>query len=368
MYRVLIVDDEPMALFSAVHAFPWQAFGFCQPVAVTQAREALRLLRTQVFDAAVVDMRMPELSGTDLIRICGEEGVPTVFIVLSGYADFQYVQAALRLQAFDYCLKPVLSDAAEAALERLAERIRAQRCRSDPETAAALNDAADLERLFLQRELPFPDGALSMALVGCPQPERLPAMMCGRFASSLVLWASEEAVLIFSPQPENALVQDLRALKETASCYTQPVAREALAPSRQYQLLMETLPTLEPGGEPAALRFNDCSPAFLELLDYVDRHLIDDLSLHDLSNRFHLNYTYCSELFRSVTGLTFTKYLTRHRMERAAGLIAHSSVSMTEIARQTGYGNYNHFSATFKSYFGHTPAAYRSLHRKKGDS
>lgn len=100
------------------------------------------------------------------------------------------------------------------------------------------------------------------------------------------------------------------------------------------------------------------------MLNYVDAHLSDELSLQRLSAQFHLNYTYCSELFRAITGATFTKYLSSHRMERAQTLIITTPMSISEIARQTGYSNYNHFSATFKTYFGQTPGAYRTAHQE----
>ena len=119
MYRILIVDDEPMALYSTAHTFPWADWGFDPPVLMTEAPAALDKLRTERFDAAIVDIRMPQMTGIDLIRLSGEAGLQTVFIVLSGYSDFSYVQTALRLSTFDYCLKPILPDATQAALERL---------------------------------------------------------------------------------------------------------------------------------------------------------------------------------------------------------------------------------------------------------
>lgn len=368
MVRTLIVDDEPMALYSAAHAFPWAKYGFDEPVTTTDTFVALDLLRTQHFDAAIVDIRMPDLTGIDLIRIGNEENLSTVFIVLSGHADFAYVQSALRLHAFDYCLKPVLPDAAEGALSRLSQRIRAIRCQRDPALIASLTGAAPLRDLFASRGLPLPEGGLSMALLTSNAPEGLPAVLQGKLGDSLLLWASDSTMLAFSPLPEHLLHQALQRLPNVLCCYTQPASLDALTPNRQYELLRQTLLTMRPGQPPLTLRVNDCSPAFLELLEYVDQHFMEDLSLQSLSARFHLNYTYCSELFRSITGLPFTKYLTRHRMERAAEMISGTSVSMTEIARQVGYGNYNHFSATFKAYFGQTPGAYRGLRQGKGET
>lgn len=153
MYRILIADDEPMALYSTAHTFPWADWGFDPPVLMTEAPAALDKLRTERFDAAIVDIRMPQMTGIDLIRLSGEAGLQTVFIVLSGYSDFSYVQTALRLSTFDYCLKPILPDAAQAALERLSGRIHDIRVGSDPAFLATLSSTAPLKALFQQRGL-----------------------------------------------------------------------------------------------------------------------------------------------------------------------------------------------------------------------
>lgn len=149
MYRILIVDDEPMALYSTAHTFPWADWGFDPPVLMTEAPAALDKLRTERFDAAIVDIRMPQMTGIDLIRLSGEAGLQTVFIVLSGYSDFSYVQTALRLSAFDYCLKPILPDAAQAALERLSGRIHDIRVGSEPGVFwRSLSSTAPLKSAF----------------------------------------------------------------------------------------------------------------------------------------------------------------------------------------------------------------------------
>ena len=118
---------------------------------MTEAPAALDKLRAERFDAAIVDIRMPQMTGIDLIRLSGEAGLQTVFIVLSGYSDFSYVQTALRLSAFDYCLKPILPDAAQAALERLSGRIHDIRVGSDPAFLATLSSTAPLKAFSAAR-------------------------------------------------------------------------------------------------------------------------------------------------------------------------------------------------------------------------
>ena len=77
MYRILIVDYEPMALYSTAHTFSWADWGFDPPVLMTEAPAALDKLRTERFDAAIVDIRMPQMTGIDLIRLSGEAGLQT---------------------------------------------------------------------------------------------------------------------------------------------------------------------------------------------------------------------------------------------------------------------------------------------------
>ena len=164
--------------------------------------------------------------------------------------------------------------------------------------------------------------------------------------------------------PEQALLSALPKSPDVRVCYTVPVSQDVLNPVRQLQLLRQTMAEAQPGQAPVSIYVNDCSPTFFDMLNYVDEHLSDELSLQRLSAQFHLNYTYCSELFRAITGATFTKYLSSHRMERAQTLIITTPMSISEIARQTGYSNYNHFSATFKTYYGQTPGAYRTAHQE----
>lgn len=367
MYRILMADDEPMALYSAAHAFPWAQHGFDEPVTTTEPKQALELLRSQTFDAAIVDIRMPDLTGIDLMRICREEGLPTVFVVLSGYADFSYVQSAMRLQAFDYCLKPVMPDAAEDALARLSQRIYATRRLHDPAIIHAMGTTAPLPELFERRGLIWNGSMLSLALVAAEDATLLARHMSA-FSQGLTLWAGDATLLILSPLPEAELQQALARLPGFPCCYTQPVMPDLLNPARQYQLLSKMLSAIKPGQPPLALRVSDCHPAFFELLDYVDKHLQEELSLQQLAARFHLNYTYCSELFRAITGQNFTKYITSHRMEQVARLMNDTALSLAEISRLAGYSNYNHFSTTFKAYFGQTPGAYRSQLQHKGDA
>ena len=78
-----------------------------------------------------------------------------------------------------------------------------------------------------------------------------------------------------------------------------------------------------------------------------------------LSEEFHLNSQYISQLFKNEIGVNFLTYLTNIRMEHAKKLLLSSSLSIAEVSEQSGYGDYRVFTKVFKKSEGITPSQYR---------
>lgn len=92
---------------------------------------------------------------------------------------------------------------------------------------------------------------------------------------------------------------------------------------------------------------------------YLQEHLEEDVSLSVLSEQFHLNPQYISQLFKNEIGVGFLAYLTNIRMEKGKKLLLSTSYSVAEIAGQVGYGDYRVFTKAFKKAEGITPSQYR---------
>ena len=92
---------------------------------------------------------------------------------------------------------------------------------------------------------------------------------------------------------------------------------------------------------------------------YLQEHLSEEISLNILSEQFHLNPQYISQLFKSEIGVNFLAYLTNIRMEKAKKLLISTSLSIAEISEKTGYGDYRVFTKVFKKSEGITPSQYR---------
>ena len=100
---------------------------------------------------------------------------------------------------------------------------------------------------------------------------------------------------------------------------------------------------------------------------YLQEHLAEDVSLSVLAEVFHLNPQYISQLFKSEIGVNFLAYLTNIRMEKAKKLLLSTSLSIAEVAEQSGYGDYRVFTKVFKKSEGSTPSQYRRDFLDAGD-
>lgn len=107
MIKVFIVDDEKWVRQSIKHAVEWQAHGFEIAGEEDDGLDALGKiieLRPQI---VIADIRMPGLDGIELFKLVKTQVPNTLFIFISGYSHFNYVQDALNLGAFNYILKPI---------------------------------------------------------------------------------------------------------------------------------------------------------------------------------------------------------------------------------------------------------------------
>lgn len=108
MLRVLLVDDEPFILQGLQVLIDWQEQGFEVIGTASNGEEAVEFLKEQKVDLIVADIKMPIMTGLELLARIRQENISDAyFVILSGYADFSYAQEAIRHKCTDYILKPV---------------------------------------------------------------------------------------------------------------------------------------------------------------------------------------------------------------------------------------------------------------------
>ena len=117
--RVLLAEDE-VNLGMILEQF-LTARGFSVTV-VRSGRAALDLLRSEMFDVALVDIVMPELDGLEVLRLVREQPMPPEVIVITGNGTMETAIAALKLGAYDFLSKPYRMAEIEALVRRAWEK------------------------------------------------------------------------------------------------------------------------------------------------------------------------------------------------------------------------------------------------------
>ncbi len=123
LISVLIVDDEQFIRQGLRHTILWEEFGFYILGESATAEDALEKIRNHHPDLVLLDIRMPKMHGTELMKAVRREGFQGDFIIISGYSDFKYAKAALNCGASDYLTKPIDKDELVRAILKVKERV-----------------------------------------------------------------------------------------------------------------------------------------------------------------------------------------------------------------------------------------------------
>jgi hypothetical protein len=89
----------------------------------------MSLLQRELFDLVITDIRMPGMDGLSLARHVSAQHADTFVIILSGYDEFDYARAAVRLNVCDYLLKPLNDGELNQALEKVSQKLEENRRR-----------------------------------------------------------------------------------------------------------------------------------------------------------------------------------------------------------------------------------------------
>lgn len=119
MGRVYIVDDEMWIIIGLKKLIEKSGLPFQVIGEANNGVSALEEIEEKRPDVLFTDIRMPGYNGLELMEKLNETGLDMKVIFISGYADFEYAQSAVRLGAFDYLVKPIDQEQLNHVLERI---------------------------------------------------------------------------------------------------------------------------------------------------------------------------------------------------------------------------------------------------------
>ncbi len=117
-YSVLLIDDEAELVYTLAERLTLRKI---KTVAVTQSDVALKTMELQEFDIVVLDVKMPGISGIELLKTIKRKHPNTQVILQTGRGSLEESKEGLREGAFDYLIKPVDIDTLIEKMEQAVE-------------------------------------------------------------------------------------------------------------------------------------------------------------------------------------------------------------------------------------------------------
>ena len=110
---------------------------------------------------------------------------------------------------------------------------------------------------------------------------------------------------------------------------------------------------------------NKSNATMQRIIGYVDNYYVENLTLEHVADKFFVNYSYLSRMFKKVTGQRFSRYINSKRLMRASFLLATTDYSIGQIASMVGYCSRSRFAEKFIQNYEVSPTEYRKKHKEK---
>lgn len=348
MYRLVVIDDEAIVV-EAVKAMitrlglNYEVVGFaCDGV------HGLEVVRREKPDLVLTDIRMPGLDGLSLIEEAKEFCPDTIFVVISGYTEFEYARRALSMGVKDYIDKPISMESLKSVLTRIEKEFFVSRAE---ETENARGRAAQerLGRLFDESVSAMAEGdagsfqrcmeqGLKEILKSYENQEDI--------KREVYKWLCVQSDILTERQPQvsrDGLISYQEIEKKKTNDEILEYARKMIRDIARHIEADKT------GSSHATI---------LELLAYIEECYNRDIGLNELADRVGMSMAYLSALFKSEVGTSYVKYLTDLRIKHAKNLLK-EGYKVSEVSEMVGYNNYRYFCDIFKKYVGKTPNEYK---------
>ncbi|GIQ65655.1 DNA-binding response regulator [Paenibacillus cisolokensis] len=382
--NILIVDDESV-IREGIERTLKKHFPEHRIDLAAGPEEAVRLLRSKPVDLVLTDIRMPGMTGLELMNMSRGRHPDIKWVVMSAYSEFAYAQEAVRLGAKDYLLKPIGKEALVELIARVGEEIAREsewsRARSLLETNLKyLREAVfarwvsglDIGRLDMKSFIEdYPRFHLVMVKMESDRAmqlehfivENVLSELIGQYGKGFVTSQGGSSLLglvaVEAGDGVSGLVDELK--KHLRRCLKVPFQVLHTDEIRDFGEVPERVRGL---GEASATQSfehyaSGGDQAIEVALQYIKAHYRDELTLEKVAAVVYLNPVYFSQLFKQKTGRGFKEYVTQLRLEYARELLRNPRIKLADVAERSGYQDMRHFSQLFRRKYNVTPSEYR---------
>lgn len=346
MINIMIVDDFRIFITQLKKLGIWKKHSDLLEIryTVTDSRRALELLRNEKVDILITDIRMPELSGIDLLRIAANEKLCRCSILMSEFAEFEYAHEALKLGAFDYLVKPVTDSMMEPVIERAVRYLsESPDSRYDEIIESSIEAVCSC---IINSDDSFRE-KLETLVSSCTYRSGKNLV---RHRISLEKTYSEIFTRMHSVFPWIAnVVRGPETFSRTVMNYSSRETAEEI-----FTVFCSDIFSAVRSFYPRKV-----SDLTRNVADYILNNYSQKLLLADVAEACFTNRTHLSHVFKLNMGISFVDYIIKYKMQILTLMISQTDMTLSEIAEKLGYDESKYMGRLFKNTYGITISEYR---------
>ena len=290
--RVMIVDDEPF-IRKGLEQLIELSGSDCKVVSEAgNGIEALDILKREKVDLIFADIKMPGMSGLDMIERIKKYSLSDAhMVILTGFADFELARRAMRYGIKDYLLKPIQTEELREILAK-----------------AEKNYADRISQVY-----------------------------------------KEQKKLLME------LLEENEELSESG------VVSQVLEKQKDINTLIAEVKRNDD------IRKQEKREIGYEVDEYIKQHYKENISLKQISERFHVNNVYLGQLFKRRHNMLFKDYIYNLRINDAENYLLNTNKRVYQIAEELGFANVDVFISRFVQIKGITPNQYRIKNKVRNE-
>ena len=396
MWKMAIIDDEAIIRRGIRNALDWQGIGIEIVGEAEDGETGIKLCEDKRPDILLVDICMPFINGLDMIKAVSDIIPDAVIFIISGHGEFEYAREAIKLDVFDFILKPVDEEYLEQRIRTVINKLNNKK-----KTTGLKKLKGGKKNFYLARKALFAkiiNGEsednidYKLKYYDLEFPNRfgimvIKAIKIDSFSDSLVY--NEFLIHTQNIIVDYIISTSFSNLDASIVCEVDNVivAVFPLAESAEWEQLCDNIQA-ELSEKMSSSRIVISSAVhqgiagiasvYRELLDkvekecqysqivYIAKQYIDqnyskkDLGLNEVADVVGSNPSYLSKLLKKELQSSFIDYLTKVRISNAMLLMNESLLRINEVADKVGYSTQHYFCAAFKKVIGVSPSLYRS--------
>jgi two-component system, response regulator YesN len=395
MLKVIIADDEIIIREGLKDSIKWDKLGLELLGCVKNGVELLNLMETSTPDICLIDICMPKINGLELIKRIRAIDPNIICIVITGHDEFDYAHEAIKLNVFDYILKPVNESMLNKCLSKAINKIN-ERINFESELNRANEILAENMDLLLDKFLnAVIDGQYSLDEI--KQYIDFHELKLGD-SPAIVIMNTKNLMKLDVESDERKLQGEVYIYKEMLGNKLGDIFSDVYLSIDDYENIFgliniggvsdweEKISKIEEyfkdsinqgatlykqqinqGLDNAHVHYHqilqESVKVYSDVIDetkkYVDKNYADcDLSFKDIADRMSVSVSYLSKQFKKEIGLTFVEYLTKLRIKNAVVLLKTTDYRINEISEKVGYNTQHYFCVVFKRVMGVSPNNY----------